>query len=220
MAAGQARFVRGAGRRSGGAGAAAAGAGGGRGAGALDRVVSAAGQLRDRCLQRGAGQAPARAPRRMGPSGLRLPLRRRRLFCVLGAGLRGGGKYPVRPAVGPAHGRVAGDPVRAGAFFLRREHGAAAQPGQAGRMLRAAAAQADAGTAGAGGPDAAARALGFPVWPRFSSRRTSVCAAPRGRTAGCKIWMPGKDAFSELSNKKQADCVAVCLFSVYNWDRK
>ena len=49
---------------------------------------------------------------------------------------------------------------------------------------------------------------------------TAVCAAPRGRTAGCKIWMPGKDAFSELSNKKQVDCVAVCLFSVYNWDRK
>lgn len=50
-----------------------------------------------------------------------------------------------------------------GHFFLRREHGAAAQPGQAGRMLRAAAAQAGAGTAGAGGPDAAARALGFPA---------------------------------------------------------
>lgn len=102
-------------------------------------------------------------------------------------------------------------------------------------MLRAAAAQAGAGTAGAGGPDAAARALGFPArggQPLGCDRVLRLCgrvfhhggrlsgAAPRGRTAGCKIWMPGKDAFSELSNKKQADCVAVCLFSVYNGDRK
>lgn len=35
-----------------------------------------------------------------------------------------------------------------------------------------------------------------------------------------KIGCPERMPFRNWSNKKTADCVAVCLFSVYNWDRK